>query len=220
MAQTENKEFDRVGHMRKVAAMGREAKAGKEAIYKENPEERPLNANQQKFCYLYVFDPKLMGKAAECYSHVYNDGVWDDFNYSKAGELLKKANVKAEIAALKEDRDQAYEHIKYSNIETLLRIRDEMTEIASSEVSSELDVKEDGEVGSKTVNKSTHMQRMTAIRSIETLNKMLGFNKATESKVKHEMPSFTFNLIKPEDQKKTISLDDGIEEAELADTEE
>lgn len=188
-------DFDRSEHMRSIQKQGQEALTKKRKYYEAHPEERPLNEKQREFAYKYVFDPKLMGKKAECYADVYGEDEITDSTYNKASKLMRKENIKAEIEQLKEDRLAAYEHIKYSNIETLLKVRDEMAEL----VIYRGGIDENGEPVGEQI--ATHQQRMAAVRAVEVLNKMLGFNKPTENNVNHKSDKgFVLNVIVPGQQ--------------------
>lgn len=174
--------------------MRRVQKEGQKALEKKRdelaellPEELPMTAKNAEFCRMYVMDKEYMGNGPKCYAAIYSGGEVTTSTYNLASELLKKENVKAEIAALEEQRLKAYEHIRYSNIETLVAIRDEMaTAMAYGRDGEEI---------------SAHQNRATAIRSIETLNKMLGLNKVVETKSNGTQNNqFIFNLVPPVDE--------------------
>lgn len=177
--------FDRAEHMRKVREKGQLVlKEKREAAMAIPEEELPLNPKQQEFCRLYVMEAHCMGNAAKSYAEAYQGGAVTNSTYAASSELLKKENVKAEIKQLEEQRLKAYEHIRYSNIETLVKIRDEMV--------TAIVIGRDGESEA-----SPHLSRQTAIKSVEVLNKMLGFNKQVDSGQKGGGNQFIFNLIPP-----------------------
>jgi hypothetical protein len=194
---SEDKGFDRREHMRKVQEKGQQALTKRRVELQDRPEEAPLNGKQKEFCRLYVMEPEFMGNAARCYAKVYLNGEVTISVYNSASDLLKKENIKAEIKALEEERLKAYEHIRYSNIETLLKVRDEMATYIGYAGSDE----NKNEV-------SPHNCRATAIRAVETLNKMLGFNKAVEAKGgKTENNQFIFNLVPPANEGEVDTTD-------------
>ena len=205
-----DKTFDRSAHMQAIQKKGQEKLEEQRKYYEKHPEEKPLNAQQEDFCHKFVFDPQLMGKKSDCYAAVYGDGEKDDKVYSKVAVLMKKPNVKAKIKELQQERLDAYEHIRFSNIETLIKVRDEMANI----VTHNGGVDEEGNpVGTQV---ATHQQRMAAIRAVEVLNKMLGYNKPAEAKVTHEAEGgFTFNVIVPGAEPLDISDDEDVEDADF-----
>lgn len=197
MEQEKEKKFDRAAHMRKVREKGQLVlKKKREAMLQLPEEELPLNPKQKEFCRLYVMEAQFMGNAAKCYAEVYSGGEITPSTYAAASEMLKKENVKAEIKELEDQRLKAYEHIRYSNIETLVKIRDEMVDYVALARDGETEI-------------SPHLSRQTAIKAVETLNKMLGFNKNPETGGKQGGHQFVFNLIPPsmEDPDSTMDID-------------
>ncbi|MEM6734441.1 MAG: hypothetical protein AAF620_00085 [Bacteroidota bacterium] len=192
--------------MRKIQKMGQVKQAEQRAYYEQHPEEKPLNGDQEQFCHLYVFDPQLMGKKADCYAVVYSKGEKTEKTYTRANEMVKRPNVKAYIKELQQDRLDAYEHIRFSNIETLIKVRDEMANIITRK---DQEVDEEGRVKEGTGTAvATHQQRMASIRAVEVLNKMLGYNKPAEAKVTHEAGrGFQFNIVVPGQEPLDITPD-------------
>lgn len=171
------------------------AKLRKEEQERENALlKKDMPVNDRKFADLYVWgDKSQQGDMKQCYADAF--GITLSDVGQKARKLLARPHIAEYIDKQMVDYEMLLRGEKLKNLQTLTKIRDEMSEAEY--------VNRWGEIN------GVAACRTVAIKATETINNMLGFDKPKEVNVNHGAGGggITFNLVVPEPDCDTIDID-------------
>jgi len=144
-----------------------------------------LSNKHEQFSNEFLYG-KNKGNAGRCYAEVYHNGEMTPNCYSHGSRLLTREDVSQYLEIKRDELMKVAEFRQISNVQTLTDIIEECATYKPTDING--------------TELSPHLVRATAIKAIETQNKMLGLNKEkTDINVNGGM-TFNFNLIPPSDE--------------------
>ncbi len=121
-----------------------------------------LSNKHEQFSNEFLYG-KNKGNAGRCYAEVYHNGEMTPNCYSHGSRLLTREDVSQYLEIKRDELMKVAEFRQISNVQTLTDIIEECATYKPTDING--------------TELSPHLVRATAIKAIETQNKMLGLNK-------------------------------------------
>ena len=156
------------------------------------------NDQHAQFVTEYIYGENK-GNAAKCYANIYSNGEMTPSSRFSASKLLAREDVKNYVQQQLEEFNDLAKYRKMHNSQVL------------SDIISEMSVYQPLDHNGKEI--SPHLARQTAIKAIETQNKMHGINEEKANVNIEGGANFVFNLVAPSDDEDVQAEIDAVRNA-------